>query len=162
MHPPNFPWQVNQKYRSPVCLSLSPPVFFPSAERLLLYFPLENSCLFSTVGANILPVSLTFIYQHVASKIVAAPPQSIMMWAWQDTHIFACTDSQQRGVKAERVHQPPPSHLARSEMRCEPQQNQLSHAWREPYLLGDRPTPPASRTCILPPLLGGGHFPSRT
>lgn len=50
------------------------PFFSPSSWQLQLYFPLEKLCC-----SSILPVSLAFIYQRTVTKIVATPPQSIMM-----------------------------------------------------------------------------------
>lgn len=50
------------------------PFFSPSSWQLQLYSPLEKLCC-----SSILPVSLAFIYQRTVTKIVATPPQSIMM-----------------------------------------------------------------------------------
>lgn len=50
------------------------PFFSPSSWQLQLCSPLEKLCC-----SSILPVSLAFIYQRTVTKIVATPPQSIMM-----------------------------------------------------------------------------------
>lgn len=77
---------TTSSYRPEISSTVPPltsPLFLPPPGNSTFIHPhptpLENLCCFSTVRANILPVSIAFIYQRIATKIVATPPQSIMM-----------------------------------------------------------------------------------